>query len=62
MKPFATRLDRHEHIGDGQIGLEPFSWFVNDSRLSHAPLILETNEPEEMHTVNLERLRSMVEA
>jgi deoxyribonuclease-4 len=62
MKPFGSRLDRHEHIGDGQIGLEPFSWFVNDSRLAHAPLILETNEPEEMHKVNLERLKSMLES
>jgi len=61
MKPFASRLDRHEHIGDGQIGSEPFSWFVNDPRLAHAPLILETNEPESMHQVNLDRLKSMLE-
>ncbi|MDQ2985301.1 MAG: deoxyribonuclease IV [Armatimonadota bacterium] len=60
LKPFASRLDRHQHIGEGLIGSGPFSWFVNDPRLAHAPLILETNEPEEMHPVNLQRLRSMV--
>lgn len=60
-KPFNSRADRHEHIGDGLIGLEPFRWFLNDPRLAHAPMILETNEPETMHPVNLERLKSLLE-
>jgi deoxyribonuclease-4 len=60
-KPFASRLDRHEHIGEGLIGLEPFRWFINDKRTMHAPMILETNEPETMHQVNIDRLKSLRE-
>jgi deoxyribonuclease IV len=37
-----SRLDRHEHIGKGEIGLEPFRRLLNDPRLSHAAFIAET--------------------
>jgi len=37
-----SRLDRHEHIGRGEIGLEPFRRLLNDARLSHAAFIAET--------------------
>ncbi len=60
-KPVGSRVDRHEHLGQGQIGLEPFRWLVNDSRLRHLPLILETPEAETMHQRNLEVLRGLVE-
>lgn len=60
-KPLGSRADRHEHIGEGLIGLEAFGWFVNDPRLAHAPMLLETNEPETMHEVNLNRLKSLRE-
>ena len=37
-----SRLDRHQHIGEGMIGLEPFRGLLNDPRLAHAAFIAET--------------------
>ncbi len=41
-KPVGSRIDRHEHIGEGCVGLEGFRRLVNDERLSRLPMILET--------------------
>ncbi|KAK0196366.1 xylose isomerase-like protein [Armillaria mellea] len=43
---FASKRDRHENIGMGYIGLEPFHHILTDPRLQGIPLILETPEPE----------------
>ena len=40
--PFDSHRDRHENIGHGLIGVEAFRHLVNDQRLSHVPMILET--------------------
>jgi deoxyribonuclease IV len=56
---FASKLDRHEHIGHGQLGEEPFRLLVNDPRFEEIPILLETNEPETMHPVNLAKLWSL---
>ncbi len=37
-----SRLDRHQHIGKGTIGPEPFRRLLNDPRLKHAAFIAET--------------------
>jgi deoxyribonuclease IV len=37
-----SRLDRHEHIGRGKLGLEVFRALLNDRRLKHAAFIAET--------------------
>jgi deoxyribonuclease-4 len=37
-----SKLDRHQHIGKGSIGIEPFRRLLNDKRLSHAAFIAET--------------------
>ena len=37
-----SKLDRHEHIGKGNIGLEPFRWLLNDPRTKNAAFIAET--------------------
>src|SRR5215471_843601 len=37
-----SRLDRHQHIGEGTIGLKPFRRLLNDPRLAHAAFIAET--------------------
>ena len=37
-----SKLDRHQHIGQGSIGLEPFRRLLNDPRLAHAAFIAET--------------------
>ncbi|HVI07185.1 MAG TPA: deoxyribonuclease IV [Candidatus Binatia bacterium] len=40
--PRGSKLDRHEHIGKGTIGKEPFRILLNDLRLAHAAFIAET--------------------
>ena len=37
-----TKLDRHEHIGQGTIGVEPFRWLLNDPRFDHCAFVAET--------------------
>ncbi len=45
-KPCMSRVDRHEHIGKGCIGIEPFRRLLNDPRFDHLPMILETEKTE----------------
>jgi len=50
-----SKLDRHQHIGKGSIGLEPFRRLLNDPRLAHAAFIAETpiDEPlDDLTNVN----------
>jgi deoxyribonuclease IV len=58
-KGLGSKVDRHAHIGEGEIGEGAFRLMVNDSRFEHVPILLETPEAETMHAVNLERLKSM---
>ncbi len=64
LKPAASRVDRHAHIGRGHLGLEPFRLIVNDRRFRNKPMILETakedGEVVDMDTVNLSVLRGLV--
>jgi deoxyribonuclease-4 len=41
-KELGSRVDRHENIGEGKIGLTAFGLIMNDTRLTHVPKILET--------------------
>lgn len=43
-KPLGSRVDRHEHIGLGQLGLEPFRRLINDRRFADLPLLIETEK------------------
>lgn len=65
-KPLGSRVDRHAHIGQGQLGLEPFRHLLNDARLNQVPMYLETAKEkvdgEEMDIVNLRVLRSLIAA
>jgi deoxyribonuclease IV len=45
-KPLGSRIDRHEHIGAGCLGLEPFRRLVNDRRFRGLPMLLETPKTE----------------
>ena len=58
-KPCGSRVDRHAHIGEGEIGESAFSRLLTDPRLQHLPFILETPDSETMHAVNLQRLRKL---
>ncbi len=44
-KLFGSRVDRHESIGNGSLGIEPFKFIMNDSRFDHIPMVLETPDP-----------------
>ena len=56
-----SRLDRHQHIGKGTIGLEPFRRLLNDPRLKHCAFIAETpiDEPGDDRR-NVEALKALV--
>ena len=45
-KPCGSRVDRHEHIGKGCLGLEPFRRLLNDARFSALAMLLETPKLE----------------
>ncbi|HLQ47062.1 MAG TPA: deoxyribonuclease IV [Planctomycetaceae bacterium] len=64
-KPFGSRVDRHEHIGEGCLGLEPFRRLVNDPRFAQLPMYLETEKGQrdgrDLDAINLETLRGLLE-
>jgi deoxyribonuclease-4 len=57
-----SKRDRHEHIGKGTIGLEPFRRLLNDPQTEHAAFIAETpiDEPQD-DLRNIETLKTLVE-
>jgi deoxyribonuclease IV len=63
-KPQGSRVDRHDHIGEGALGLEPFRFVLNDRRFRKLPMYLETKkedrDSEPMDAVNLRTLRSLL--
>ncbi|MFL5244820.1 MAG: deoxyribonuclease IV [Gemmataceae bacterium] len=65
LKPLGSRVDRHAHIGEGHLGLEPFRLLVNDPRFRNRPMILETPKEDgdrtNLDAVNLGTLRKLVE-
>jgi deoxyribonuclease-4 len=58
-KELATRVDRHDNIGKGFLGLESFRMLMNDGRLDNMPLILETPE-EALWEAEIKNLYSLV--
>ena len=58
-----SKLDRHEHIGQGTMGVEPFRRLLNDKRFGHAAFIAETpvDEPGDEER-NVRVLKSLVES
>jgi deoxyribonuclease-4 len=60
--PAGSRRDRHEHIGRGALGLEPFRRILNDERFRDLPMVLETPEGDglALHRRNLDLLRSLL--
>src|SRR4030095_8302543 len=69
-KPLGSRVDRHEHIGQGCLGLEPFRRIVNDPRFRDVRRMLETPKEEgrspskieldRFDERNLETLRALI--
>jgi deoxyribonuclease-4 len=58
-----SKLDRHEHIGQGTMGVEPFRRLLNDPRFAHAAFIAETpvDDPGDEER-NVRVLKSLVAA
>ncbi|MEI7815787.1 MAG: deoxyribonuclease IV [Desulfuromonadales bacterium] len=63
-KGLGSRVDRHEHIGLGTLGLNPFRFILNDPRFTGVTKILETpkGDNDEMDSVNLGVLRGLVKS
>jgi deoxyribonuclease IV len=64
-KEFGSRVDRHEHIGRGKLGLAAFEHLLNDRRFRRVPMYLETpketnDDGEEWDVVNLRTLRELI--
>ncbi len=57
-----SRIDRHAHIGQGQIGEEGFRLLMNDERFATIPMVLETPKGPDMaeDVVNLKVLRALI--
>src|SRR3954464_12277330 len=72
-KPCASRVDRHEHIGKGCLGLAPFRRILNDARFAALPMLLETpkvdtpqsrrlSDVDPLDQVNLDVLRRLIQS
>jgi deoxyribonuclease IV len=59
-KPLGSKVDRHENIGEGEIGPEAFRRLVNDPRFDRIPILLETPDAPEGHARNLAMLKGMI--
>lgn len=67
-KPLGSRVDRHEHIGQGYVGLAAFGRLLNDPRFAHLPMMIETAKSEQVSklpvdpwdAMNLDALRALV--
>lgn len=63
-KGLGSRVDRHQHIGEGEIGLEAFRMLLNDARFARIPKLLETPKTVETESdrKNMATLRSLLAA
>ena len=58
-KSLGSRVDRHENIGEGELGLEPFRFLLNDPRFAGLAMLLETPGGDEAYRIDLTTLRSL---
>jgi len=65
-RPLGSRVDRHAHIGRGEMGIEPFRLLLNDRRFRRVPMYIETPKGEEngedLDAINLRTLRGLIES
>jgi deoxyribonuclease-4 len=52
-RPCGSRIDRHEHIGEGCLGLEPFRRLLRDRRFAGRPMLIETEKSPDCNKPNL---------
>jgi deoxyribonuclease-4 len=64
-RELGSRVDRHEHIGRGKLGLEPFRNLLRDARFRKVPMYLETPKGQEngvdLDAANLDALRGLLD-
>ena len=60
-KEQGSRLDRHEQIGKGLLGLDGIKNFVNDERFRDIPMVLETPKGEEGYADDIKAIESVME-
>jgi deoxyribonuclease-4 len=62
-RELGSRVDRHSHIGEGNIGEEAFGFFMRDKRFEKIPKLLETPKGDdgEMDRINMDKLRKLAE-
>ena len=61
-KGLGSRVDRHENIGKGMIGIKAFELIMKDKRLAKIPKLLETPKIDDMDRVNLALLRKLAQS
>jgi deoxyribonuclease-4 len=63
-KGLGSKVDRHAHIGEGEVGLEGFRSLVNDPRFRDVPMILETPKNDDLaeDITNLATLRGLIQS
>lgn len=63
-RELGSRVDRHEHIGEGRLGLKPFRHVLNDPRFAEIPMYMETPKGERdgrpLDGINLAKLRRLI--
>jgi deoxyribonuclease IV len=61
--PRGSRVDRHQHIGQGQIGLDVFRFIMRDRRFRKIPKVLETPKGNDLleDVANMKTLRRLIE-
>ena len=61
-KGLGSFVDRHEHIGDGEIGIDGFSLLLNDKRIDDVPIVLETPkfDDDQADIMNLKKVRDII--
>lgn len=57
-----SKIDRHQHIGEGYLGLKPFKFILNDKRFQNIPMIIETPKDSgyKKDVENLTMLKSLI--
>ena len=60
LTPYASKKDRHQSLGKGEIGIDFFKWLANDPRMDDMPLVLETID-ESIWKEEIELLYSFVD-
>lgn len=59
MVPLGSKKDRHQHLGQGEIGIEFFRKLINDKRFKNTPVIMETPDENDMDIKNIKLMKSL---